>query len=86
MSRSSSLAAVELRDEERLLGRRIEVPHQASMCAVFSKCNSSEPASGELAKSAFSAGKGLRVLSIEEVSRVASLVHDDVDVHGMSHF
>jgi hypothetical protein len=86
MSRSSSLAAAELGDKECLLGRRIEVPQQASMCAVFSKCNSSKPASGELAKSEFSAGKRLRVVSIEEVSRVAGFVHDDVEVHGISHF
>jgi hypothetical protein len=86
MQRLTSLAAAELGDKECLLGRRIEVSHQSSVSAVSCQSDRSEPAAGELAKSAFSAGKRLRVVSIEEVSCVAGLVHDDVDVHGISHF
>jgi hypothetical protein len=79
--RDVSLTSLQLRNEEDLLGFSIKVCQQFAELTVLAEGDCAKALQSKIAKAHFGACNLSYVVGIELMSSIASVVHDDLDVH-----
>src|SRR5262245_7363687 len=79
--RDVSLASLQLRNEEDLLGFSIKVSQQFPGLTVLAEVDCAKALQSKIAEAHFGACNLSYVVGIELMSSIASAVHDDLDVH-----
>src|SRR5262245_39951016 len=74
-------AALQLRDEQRLLDLRVESADQVAWSAVLGQSDGAEALARQLLKPPLGQSDGLCVGNIEFMPRVARAIHNDLDTH-----